>query len=58
MKNFFVTLVVIAQIAAAIWLAAVESWVSGVMFFVVSAVIIGLLLTFHDAVSGLFRPHR
>lgn len=58
MKNFFAMLMFIAQIAASIWLVAADGWLSGLLFFVITTIFIGLILSFHDTVAALFRPRR
>ncbi len=56
MKTFFAALVLLFHLSASIWLAVSEGWVSGLVFFIVFAVLAGILLMVHDAVSRLFRP--
>ncbi len=58
MKTFLAALVLVFQLSASIWLAVSEGWVSGLVFFIVFAVLAGILLMVHDVVSSLFRPRN
>ena len=58
MKNILTLLAFIAQLVGSIWLLAVEGWLSGLLFFILTTVFIGIMLSFHDAVAALFQPRR
>lgn len=55
MKNVFVTMLFGAHLAISVWLANAEGWGAGVTFFFLFAVVTGLLLKVHDAVSRIGR---
>ena len=58
MKNILTLLAFIAQLVGSIWLLAVEGWLSGLLFFILTTVFIAIMLSFHDAVAALFQPRR
>ncbi len=55
MRNFLITALFISQISASLWLIREEGAVSGVAFFIISMIFIGLLTSIYDTVSGFFR---
>ena len=55
MRNFLIAALFISQISASLWLIRAEGAVSGVAFFIVSMIFIGLLMSIYDTVSGFFR---
>jgi hypothetical protein len=54
MKDIFITIVVLAQISASIYLGYIESWVSGLVFFIVTTIFIGLMARVAELTNKLW----
>lgn len=55
MKTLFIAIVFIAQVSASIYLSYIESWVSGVVFFIVTALFLGLMARFAELTNTLWE---
>lgn len=54
MKTFIIALIFFAQLSMSVWLVTQEDWASGIIFFLVSSIFIGIMARLAELINQLW----